>query len=159
MSLLSKFSNIFGKSRKTLMSKCSVYKTKEKYILIPVVETDVGVLMDDFPIQILKTDVDHKSFCEALQVCLKNSRRIIKHPAQHERKDRQKKLLKAMKETSYKKLYLHSKAWSLKQKDENLLIVPYEYEEEYKALTQDKSKQVILENFRDRCNELLSILN
>ena len=145
------------------MASCLVFNTRNNYKIITESYTDVGLLITDEPVFILKKPVSNQVLWLAIYDCLKSSRLKIKQPKRDEWGTWQKNMLKLLQETSFDKLYKTSSSCQVKLENDELFLFQYKYKPKIGLLANQIANHTFVfnENHYDEyinsLNNLLSI--
>ncbi|ASW73967.1 hypothetical protein IQ37_18430 [Chryseobacterium piperi] len=117
------------------MKACKIYKTKENYKIITLYKTDTGTYVSDTPIFIISISDDTEELGKRVAESLAASK-LISYP----KENISKKVLKEMKESSFKKLYSNSISCGLFLDKEKLEVIPYKCIDPEKGLDEDSER-------------------
>jgi hypothetical protein len=108
------------------MSRCTIYKTDEEYIIVTESRTEDWIWIADNPIYRVNLATNNYKLAETILNALKSSRFDIPNILREDFSIREKEILNKMGQSSYKSLYKKSTSCSVKRDENNIVkISPY----------------------------------
>lgn len=137
---------------------CTIYKIDNQYKIVSEYQLKSGLYILSTPIIIIPENVGIEEISDAIFSILEQSKTLTKN----EEKQYQlgtKGLLKALKETSFKRLYSHSTSCSLRLENNRIDVVPYRMKKYYLESVDEEKITISAENKLEVAKQVIEILN
>ena len=142
---LSFFRKISSKEIKTKWNMVDIYKNHQNYKIVTVYQAASGLGIISEPVFFLALDTTAEELSKVIFEGLRQSRSISESEEEEIRNNGHKKLLKALKEPSFKSLYKNSTSCNIVVENKEVRITPWKYLGGNKGMAPDSAREITME--------------